>query len=283
MDAVARPAAELAVARVELPGGGTAFAISNRHALTAFHVIGDRIARTIRHRDLELDFGGGSVAARVDDLSDPLGDVALLHLAGDLPPRAAPAALTDCVGHEPWFARGFPMTATAAESMTVDGTVVDPDQRQPLSGASVIALYCRQAAAGSPQQLNGFSGAPVLVGSPPAAAGLIRWNPTSPDQPGTAVGGTVYACPVRTILARWPELRSLAKDRAVSPADAPEVAHLRRLIAQQEHNLRVTEAQASQYAAAERPLHLLNQLDGINSELEKLRGRLSAAGRHPGR
>jgi hypothetical protein len=279
VDAVARPAAELAIARVGLPGGGTAFAISDRLALTAFHVIGDRAQGTVRDRDLRLDFSGGSLMARVDDRIDPLGDVALLHLAGQLPPGAAPVALADAVGHEPWFARGFPVTATGAESLTVDGTVVDPDQHQPLSGASVIALYCRQAAAGSPQQLNGFSGAPVLIGRPPASAGLIRWNPTSPGQPGAAVGGTVYACPVRTILARWPELRSLAADRAVSPADAPEVAHVRRLIAQQEHNLRVTEMQASQYAAAERPLHLLNQLHAINSELEKLRGRLSAAGR----
>jgi hypothetical protein len=279
MDAVARPAAELAVARVELPGGGTAFAISDCLALTAFHVIGDRIAGTIRHRDLGLDFGGESLVARVDDRSDPLGDVALLHLLGALPPGAVPVALTGCVGHEPWFARGFPVTAIAGESLTVDGNVVDPDQRQPLSGASVIALYCRQAAAGSPQQLNGFSGAPVLIGSTPAAAGLIRWNPTRPDQPETAVGGTIYACPVSTILARWPELRSLAADQAAPLADTPEVAHLRRVIAQQEHNLRVTEMQASQYAAAERPLHLLNQLDGINSELEKLRGRLGAAGR----
>lgn len=273
MDALARPAGELAIARVELPRGGTAFAVSDGLALTAFHVIGDRASGTVRHSEPELVFSGGSVPARVDDRSDPIGDVALLHLAGPLPPGSVPVALTSTVHRDRWSSRGFPVGPGGPESLTVDGSVVDPEQHQPESGASVIALYCRQAAAGSPQRLNGFSGAPVLVADPPVAVGLIRWNPINPDQPGIAVGGTVYACPARSILSRWPELGLLDRGPR-QPADTAEVAHLRRLIAQQEQNHRITETQSSRYSSGDRPLWLINQLNDIENELKVLRERL---------
>jgi hypothetical protein len=56
MDAVAGPREQLAVARVDLGTGGTAFAISDRMALTAFHVVGDRGTGTIKHREVHLVF-----------------------------------------------------------------------------------------------------------------------------------------------------------------------------------------------------------------------------------
>ncbi len=277
MDAVEQPTGPLAVARVGLRTGGTAFAISDRLALTAFHVVGDRATGTVKHPDLQLVFSGGSVAATVDARSDPVGDAALLHLDEALPSGAVPIVLTNEVRRGLWFSRGFPVDDPTAAGLTVDGNVVDPDQRQPQSGASVIALYCQQAAAGSPQQLIGFSGAPVLIAEPASAIGLIRWNPTTPTQPGIAAGGTVYACPVGSIIARWPELRSLIYAPVGLPADVEEAAHLNRLISQYEKNLRATETQVSQYAHGERPLHLINQLEGIKNELRVLRERLGAA------
>jgi hypothetical protein len=105
------------------------------------------------------------------------------------------------------------------------------------------------------------------------AVGLIRWNPINPDQPGIAAGGTVYACPARSILSRWPELGLLDRGPR-QPADTAEVAHLRRLIAQQEQNLRITETQSSRYSSGDRPLWLINQLNDIENELKVLRERL---------
>lgn len=79
MDAVANPVGALAVARVDVRTGGTAFAVSDRLGLTAFHVVGNRAAGTLTHPEVRLVFTGGSVAASVDPLSDPCDDVALLR------------------------------------------------------------------------------------------------------------------------------------------------------------------------------------------------------------
>jgi hypothetical protein len=277
MDAVAQPAEALAVARVDLRTGGTAFAVSDRLALTAFHVVGDRVTGTVTHPGVQLLFRGGSVAASVDTRSNPVDDAALLHLDEALPPGSVPITLTSEVGRERWFSRGFPVDDPTATGLTVDGNIVDPDQRQPQSGSSVIALYCQQAAAGSPQRLVGFSGAPVLIGEPTSAVGLIRWNPTNPTQPGIAAGGTVYACPARSILARWPELRDCAGAVRKAPPDVEQAEHLKRLISRYERNLRITEMQLSGYASSEQPLHLINQLDDIQNELRTLRERLGPA------
>lgn len=280
MDAVTNPVKALAVARVDVQTGGTAFAVSDRLGLTAFHVVGDRTAGALTHTDVRLVFNGGSVAASVDPRSDPRDDVALLRFNGALPPGSIPITLISDVRREQWFSRGFPLDDPTKTGRTVDGNVVDPDQRQPHSGASVIALYCQQAAAGSPQQLIGFSGAPVLMGEPASAVGLIRWNPTNPSQPGIAAGGTVYASPVRSIVTHWPELSELVCAEKEIFVDTEDLEHLQRLVAQYKRNLRTTEMQLSQYGPSEQPLRLLNQLDSIKSELRILRERL---GRTPGR
>lgn len=279
MDAVAGADGALAVARVNRAGGGTAFAVTSRLALTAFHVIGNRLTGEVRERTVELSFGGWTVGADIDLRLAPGDDVALLRLARPLPAGAIPVPLSGAASAGRWFARGFPVSDPSGAGRTIDGNVVDPDQRQPGTGVPVIALYCQQAAAGSPQPLAGFSGAPVLAAPAGPAIGVIRWNPNNPERPGIAEGGTVYACPVRSVLARWPELRDLASagtpaeaDTAAEPAEA---LHLRKLISQWERNLRTTELQASQYAPAELPLHLANRLESINEELRKLRERLA--------
>src|SRR5260221_14651337 len=119
MDAVEQPTGPLAVARVGLRTGGTAFAISDRLALTAFHVVGDRATGTVKHPDLQLVFSGGSVAATVDARSDPVGDAALLHLDEALPSGAVPIVLTNEVRRGLWFSRGFPVDDPTAAGTTV--------------------------------------------------------------------------------------------------------------------------------------------------------------------
>src|SRR5260370_22599568 len=94
MDAVEQPTGPLAVARVGLRTGGTAFAISDRLALTAFHVVGDRATGTVKHPDLQLVFSGGSGAGTRAPRSDPAGECALLPPGGVLPSAAAPTRLS---------------------------------------------------------------------------------------------------------------------------------------------------------------------------------------------
>ena len=79
MDEVRNPGKLLAVARVDVQTGGTAFAVSDRLGLTAFHVVGDRTAGTLTHPNIRLVFNGGNVSASVDARSDPRDDVALLR------------------------------------------------------------------------------------------------------------------------------------------------------------------------------------------------------------
>lgn len=50
-----------------------------------------------------------------------------------------------------------------------------------------------------------MSGAPVLVGqgAKRASIGLVRWNPLQPNsEESLAVGGTVYACPAKSLKER---------------------------------------------------------------------------------
>jgi hypothetical protein len=194
----------LAIARVATAGGsGTAFAVSAETALTAFHVVGDRTTGAVTHPRVMLVFREGKVPATVV-AGETAGDVALLHLTGPMPPGCDPVALTDELARGEWHTRGFPVAG--AGEVSVDGTIVDPDACLPGTEVPAVQLFCRQAAAESPQVLKGFSGAPVLVGEPPRAVGVVRWNPTEPDKPRVAVGGSVYACPAAVAVARWPEL-----------------------------------------------------------------------------
>jgi hypothetical protein len=123
--------------------------------------------------------------------------------------------------------------------------------------------------------LAGFSGAPVIVGPLTRAIGLIRWNPSNPARYGVAEGGTVYACPTRSILDRWPELRNVTEEPVDLIENATEIEHTRQLILRWERNLQATEIQVSQYAPSELPLRLVNQLDSIRNEIRSLRKRLA--------
>jgi hypothetical protein len=263
-----------AIARVQVQPGGTAFAVSDGLALTAFHVVGNRASGTISQAEVLLDFMGARVAASVDPLSDPLADVALLRLGTSVPANFTPIHLTLDVRREDWLSRGFPRADPTATGVTIDGTIVDLAQRQPHSQARVISLYCRQAAAESPQRLAGFSGAPVLSASSCLAVGLIRWSPVDRNRPEVATGGTVYACPAQSIVAIWPELMAYVRVNDSEPSRSSEPDHVKRLIEQQEKNLRTTEAQAAKYSRAELPLHLRNQMEDITDELTRLRARL---------
>ena len=155
---------------------GTVFAVTGRLALTAFHCVGDHRSGKVR---LRCEWPEGVSNAFIDS-SDRLNDIALLHLDRELPPGLDPVRLTrEAAEHSQFVAPGYPAEVRDVSPFTVSGQITS------LSGAlannRVIQLVCSEAAA--LLSLRGMSGAPVLVGQPQRAVGVVRWNPPREDRP----------------------------------------------------------------------------------------------------
>jgi tetratricopeptide (TPR) repeat protein len=182
---------------------GTAFAISSELGLTAYHCIGDRVGAQVKERRVRLSFvNGESLDAEYAD-GDPEADFALLRFLSPLPETSTriPIAL-DAFANARFRCPGYPAGVPRPSIVTITGSVSEPDAG--LESARVLQLFADQSAAGL--SLHGMSGAPILVGMPEAAIGLVRWNPQRQDDRALAVGGMVYACPIKTIVERCPEL-----------------------------------------------------------------------------
>jgi hypothetical protein len=191
---------------------GTAFAISQDFALTAFHVVGDRQTGVAGTKPIVLQF----LRIREDRRTEPYEcgasyrvgdsklDAAILALGKPLPDDLRPIALTaDIEGLEPFVSAGHP-GLESSDISHIHGKVVAP-RTSIYGGVPAIQLHSQEAGDGMP--LGGMSGAPVLVGPGPkqAAIGLIRWNPTRVDDPALSVGGIVYACPVEVLAGQLSE------------------------------------------------------------------------------
>jgi len=206
-----------AVARVEVqtPDGerrGTAFLVSQKHALTALHVVANRHAeKTVASGPIVLHFPSGQVGARLV-LSDRLLDYALLELEktpaeklteGSGPPVSplilAPITEEDLTeAPATWVSFGFP-------DARPDGLWISGQIRSTLAqvgGAAAIQLFSDEAAAGQGAALAGLSGAPVFVNG--TVAGILRW--ATLDEDGHSVAGSVFACPVAELLGKLPSV-----------------------------------------------------------------------------
>lgn len=210
-----------AVARVEVTTSlgeqrGTAFLIAERAALTALHVVADRHASVVTPLGpIQLHFPSGSVMATLV-AHDRHADWALLQLV-DIPTDTDGQALQPLqllsiteedltTGPVQWLSLGFP--EARADGLWVSGQV-----RSTLSqvgGSRAIQLFSEEAAAGRGAPLAGLSGGPVWIDG--AVAGLLRW--ATLDEQGNSVAGSVFACPIDSILPTlreqgigWPEPR----------------------------------------------------------------------------
>jgi hypothetical protein len=171
---------------------GTAFAVSRRLTLTAFHVIGDRIQSKVRNGPFQLRFAGGYTGGAKYDDGDGRLDFALLSLDSPLPEEFQLVSLTSEAQEADGFvSRGFP-PLQGLDILTIGGTIRNLEATI-FGGVPAIQLFSHEAGAEMP--LGGMSGAPVLVGSgaKQAAIGLIRWNPTRPNDPTLSTGGTLFA------------------------------------------------------------------------------------------
>src|ERR1700677_14781 len=181
---------------------GTVFAVSGRLALTAFHCVGDVGSGEILFRRLHCKWPRGISSAVVED-TDQEHDIALLRLEAELPPDLDPVRLAaEVTEHTQFAAPGNPIEIGGVSQFAVSGEITWLEVA--LSGASVIQLASRESAA--ELSLHDMSGAPVLVGKPPTAVGVIRWNPPRADRPELAAGAAVFATPSTVILRHWPQL-----------------------------------------------------------------------------
>lgn len=200
---------------------GTAFAISSNLALTAFHCVGDRHADVVVHPEIILHFRSCTVTARVER-GGAAADAALLMLGEALPPSERPVSLgSDCWPHERWYSIGFPAAATPTDRGWTGGFALTGWVSEPDSGylpVPTVQLHCDQSAASQPLELEGLSGAPVLIGRPPRAVGLIRWNLDAGPSVRVAKGAAVFAAPVSAISTLYPGV-----DRLLLPARDPSL------------------------------------------------------------
>lgn len=183
--------------------GATAFAVTARLGLTAFHCVGDRESGSLTRPVVDIAFRSGQVTARVEAWDADL-DVALLAFEDPLPPGEVAVPLSDEFGRGSYYVRGYPAEAGGVEA-AISGQIVDPDARLFQGLLPAIQLHSDQAGASHPLALGGFSGAPVLVDDPARAIGLIRWNPPAEADDRFAQGAIVYATPMQAVLTVWSE------------------------------------------------------------------------------
>jgi TIR domain/Trypsin-like peptidase domain len=219
---------------------GTTFAVTKSKIITAFHCIGNRRTESLLAERFVVVFGEQRNSATVVRHS-VLADVALLELEDEIPSELVPVPLISGIArHTPFVIIGYQTLrqlgpdpiAASGEIVQLRGTIHN--------GTPVVQLFCKEGAAG--RNLHGYSGAPTLVPttSGDAAIGVIRCNPDDPERPGRPEGGTVFACPVTTILELWPELAPclvdavvpVAYEYAVSYCTDPNDVHIGTWIAQ---------------------------------------------------
>jgi tetratricopeptide (TPR) repeat protein len=175
---------------------GTAFAVTDRAVVTAFHCVGNRATGQVRHATTRLDWAGELLDCEYL-AGDPVADCAVLRLTAQLPASAAPLPVAEQVTAGFWRAAGFPASLADLGMVTVTGSISSLEAE--LGGVPAIQLYAEQSAAGL--ALGGLSGAPVFAGSAPGVIGLIRYNPPDPENTGRGIGGIVYACPAVSLRA----------------------------------------------------------------------------------
>jgi hypothetical protein len=209
-----------AVARVEVEQGakpvrsGTAFLVTPDLALTALHVVADRGPEppAFFKGPIHLHFPGHeTVATVVQDRYDRWADWVLLRLDRPAPARPLPLRQEVEEGVE-WKTHGYP-DANPADGMDCWGRVRATNHA--IGGARALQLFCEEASGGQGMRVKGLSGAPVVVEG--AVVGVLRRALLEGDRqvdivdsPPRSVAGTLFACPVTTVLARCADLLPVA-------------------------------------------------------------------------
>jgi tetratricopeptide (TPR) repeat protein len=185
-----------AVARVlSLDDGsfrGSAFAVRERTAVTAFHCVAERKGADTTVDRVALEFAAGQrVEGSVAGGRKP-EDWALIALDQALSTSSRPIALRrDAPLHEKGRCLGFAVQAAQVGLFAATSSVAATEGR--IGAAPVLQLDVEPAQAGL--ALHGLSGGPVLYGSPEEAIGVVRSHLPDPEDAGRPAGGVVFACP----------------------------------------------------------------------------------------
>lgn len=223
----------------------SAFAISAKHVLTAWHCVrdaakhGDRLWFRLRIAGAQGGRRYEYVPVRVHS-QDEAFDVAVLIIDGSglgeaglseyeaeelLAESVIPLGL-DVSEHEPVRVMGFPANAPSdADSDTLPARVVD--STLPLGEVTGLKLVGESFAAVDPIDPHGLSGGPVLKSRPgdggmgaEVAVGVVRTVPVG-RYGGIALGGGLIATRVEDIAGRLPEVAAaLLADVSAGPIAA---------------------------------------------------------------
>lgn len=191
-----------AVARITSSGDGamlgTAFAVDDHVALTAFHCVREGDASSQDPMDeVELSFlAGETTPAEVVD-SRPAEDWAILRLEAPLSAASRPIPLrAEVQPGDACRCLGFPYAAEEIGYLGILATVSATDTRYGGGGSPVLALEAETVAAGF--RAHGMSGGPVVLrGTYEPAVGLVRSHLGEPGDRETPMGGVLFACPTR--------------------------------------------------------------------------------------
>lgn len=195
-----------AIARIEgklVDGGstrGTGCLVTENLVLTALHVAAYRESQTLAPKAAEFDliFPHVTVKATIcDQYWDRDSDWVLLKCATPPGIRPLPLGLLRQDGAT-WETFGFPDSNPIDGLALFDGTVHDcqATHRLPDTGGAVNVMQVFSATVAQ-MRIEGLSGAPVIVDG--AVVGLLRYTPKS--ETGGSFG-TIYACPVASVLGK---------------------------------------------------------------------------------
>jgi hypothetical protein len=177
------------------PTRGTGTLVAERLVITALHVVADRQQNPPEFfpGPISLAFPGKTVVATpVAGMWDPAADWVLLECAEA--PGIEPAPLGELGAEDQdidFETFGFP--DTKPDGMRLVGKVRDPAGKY--QQIEAIQLYCEEASDGAP--MAGLSGAPCLIEG--ALVGVIR---SALQTQGRTVAGTLFGCPLATVLDR---------------------------------------------------------------------------------
>ena len=182
---------------------GTGSLVAEGLVLTALHVVADRNQPALAPYpgEIVLTFPGGAVKASIlQNYWDRLADWVLLRC--ETPPPVQPLPLAELREDGiAWETYGFP-DANPRDGMVNIGEV--SNRLGALQGSPVFQLFSREAAAGQGAPVKGLSGGPVIVQN--ALVGLLRFALMKDN---LTVAGTLYACPVASVLAKAGDLLPL--------------------------------------------------------------------------
>jgi tetratricopeptide (TPR) repeat protein len=183
-----------AVASIQSPNWGTAFAIDACIALTACHNVlaePDDVTTVVETLDLQFPAEENREATVVD--FDAVEDWAILQFAEPLPPILQPLTIDhDARPGDLCRVMGYPRAADEYRALPLSATFWGETERS--SGAEVMTLEAPAVAAGLNPQ--GISGGPVIRLSPrEEVVGLVIRRLLDDEE--AQIGGLLFACPIR--------------------------------------------------------------------------------------